>query len=747
MDESKLKKQLVRITVITIISSILFSIVGISLLAYVGSAARETDYVQMQEETREYKNRILKQMKKNFQILSTLSKAFEVNKIYESEERLEETITKANLANDFIGFSYFGKDGYGISNTIGYGTIHDVSLDDMNDYAKDSIEQAFKGINSVSRMYDSDFFDRKIFLYAVPVYKDDVVVGVLSANDTIEIFTDLANGNYIMNGNGYIHLINSKGEYLVRSENSIVKEENKTIFEGTFLTDEAKEETIEALSNNESVFNTFTYLGDKYYFYIEPLNINGWYLFCADTALGYSLSVDNTFGIIGFVLILIFIFINFMLFGGYIQVRKSTKKLLHIAYWDSLTGAENILKFDHDFLELTKTQRNYSTVALNIHNFKCINDLFGKSHGDQVLIYVKKVIDEKLKEGEFFCRSSADTFFIVMFDVDESTIYDRINSIITHIRNASVLHGSYSYELSLYSGAVIRGDREKALIALQSIKHSHQKNIAFYNEELHKEVRKRNSIESYMHLALKNNEFKLFLQPKYSLKDDAIIGAEALVRWQNPNGSYRYPNEFIPLFESNGFCLKLDMYMIEKACKLIRKWIDEGKEPLPISVNQSKLQFSDRNYPNNLEEIINKYNIPASLITLEILEGVASNDLELLNHQIEALHEKGFKVSMDDFGSGYSSLNMIYQLKIDELKLDRGFLRKSQSDDEKRREIVLEQIIKFANNLGIATVAEGIETEDDKIKMKSLGCDYGQGYFYEKPIIAEEFSSKYISER
>ena len=146
-----------------------------------------------------------------------------------------------------------------------------------------------------------------------------------------------------------------------------------------------------------------------------------------------------------------------------------------------------------------------------------------------------------------------------------------------------------------------------------------------------------------------------------------------------------------------------------------------------------------------MEQITKKYNVPPSLITLEILEGVATSDIDFLNQQIEALHQKGFKVSMDDFGSGYSSLNMLYQLKIDELKLDRGFLRKVSQDNNERRQIILEQIIRFAKKLGIATVAEGIETQEDKNNMEYLDCDYGQGYFYEKPINADEFSIKYMS--
>ena len=285
------------------------------------------------------------------------------------------------------------------------------------------------------------------------------------------------------------------------------------------------------------------------------------------------------------------------------------------------------------------------------------------------------------------------------------------------------------------------------MVALQSIQHTHRTDTAFYNAELHEKLRKKNSIESYMQTALQNKEFKLFLQPKNNLKDDSLAGAEALVRWQKPDGSYRYPDEFIPLFEANGFCIKLDLYMVERACEQIHAWINAGITPVPISVNQSKLLFSDRNYPEHLEKIAKRYKVSPSLIVLEILEDIATGDLGQINAQIETLHDKGFKVSMDDFGSGYSSLNMLYQLKIDELKLDRGFLRKGSETDNERRQIILEQIIRFAKKLGISTVAEGIETQQDRDNMAALACDYGQGYFYERPISAAQFTDKYMNDR
>lgn len=449
--------------------------------------------------------------------------------------------------------------------------------------------------------------------------------------------------------------------------------------------------------------------------------------------------------IFGAVALLLVVLVNVLLYSGYYVFQKNTKSLIRIAYHDPLTGAENTVRFDQNYRQVLYEHKSHSTVALNVHNFKNINDLFGKTHGDAVLCYLKKTVEDMLQDGEFFCRDTADLFYILILDTDQARITQRLQSLIDQISKTALCGSEYSYDLSVYAGVAVGEDREKALIAMQSIQHIRHIDIAFYNQPMHDAVRRKNSTESQMYPALQNHEFKLFLQPKFDIKTEQLVGAEALVRWQNPNGTYRLPGEFIPLFEENGFCMKLDLYMIEQACAQLRTWIDEGVTPIPISVNQSKLLFSDLNYPDNLMQILDRYQIPAKLITLEILEGIATDNLELLNHQIAALHKCGFRVSMDDFGSGYSSLNMLYQLNIDELKLDRGFLRKASKEDQERRQIILEQMIQFAQRLNIVTVAEGIETLADKTLVQSLNCNFGQGYFYDKPLAAQVFTQKYMS--
>lgn len=744
MDENKLKKQLLRVTGTVITFSVILCIAVFCTFSYLSKAVSDADYNQMKTEIKEYKSRIMKQIDKNFEILTTLAEIYEACGVDDATDILKKSGENINKANSFISLAYFSTDETGFINTIGQETI-DCTVDRCNPEAQKVIRRALNGEKSVSKMFDSEVYNGKLFVYSVPVYSDGRIAGAIAASDTMEIFEDIVNGNTVMDGNGYVHLLAANGDFLIRSENTLVKEKTDSIFDGPYLSDKDKITVQEALDNNESYYGEFNYKGEHCHFYMEPMDMNGWYLFCAERVWEYRLSYGRIFLIIIAVFCIMLAALLFMMYLGYYKFRRNSASLLHLVSYDTVTGAKNTFKFDEEFRELIKNNKNYSVIALNIHNFKGINDLFGRSEGDRVLCYVKSVVESNLNDGEFFCRDAADMFYILMLETDTEKISSRVEKIIKYISETSASYGGYGYDMLLYAGAAVRGDREKALVTLQSIQGTHSKTIAFYNEELHEEIRKKNNIESYMHQALQNKEFKMFLQPKFNLKNDELVGAEALVRWQKPDGTYRYPNEFIPLFESNGFCIKLDTYMIEQACEQLRKWMDDGLKPVPISVNQSKILFLDKNYPDNLEKILDKYNIPSSLITLEILEGIASDDLELLKRQIDILHSKGFKVSMDDFGKGYSSLNMLYQLRIDELKLDRGFLKKVPEDDGKRRYIILRQVISLAKKLGIKTVAEGIETAEDREAVIALSCDYGQGYLYGKPIDSSEFGEKYIN--
>lgn len=261
---------------------------------------------------------------------------------------------------------------------------------------------------------------------------------------------------------------------------------------------------------------------------------------------------------------------------------------------------------------------------------------------------------------------------------------------------------------------------------------------------MHEQEQLNNYIENNAHEALRNEEFELYLQPKADLDDDSLCGAEALVRWEERNGNILYPGSFIPLFEENGFCVELDMYMFEKVCKKLREGLDDGVTPINISINQSRLTFYKDNYIEDLCGILEKYDVSASYITLEILEGMFLKDVDEMTVRLKKLKKIGFRISMDDFGTGYSSLNMLGKVEIDEVKLDRGFLNEALEEENANTGLIMEEIVQLSHKLSTSVVIEGIETAQHDRFVKQIGCEYGQGYYYGRPIRANVFTKDFI---
>ena len=215
-----------------------------------------------------------------------------------------------------------------------------------------------------------------------------------------------------------------------------------------------------------------------------------------------------------------------------------------------------------------------------------------------------------------------------------------------------------------------------------------------------------------------------------------MIGSEALVRWDSPTDGMILPNDFIPLFEKNDFIIKLDLYVFEKVCQTLKEWIDSGKEALPISVNLSRNHLRYNNFLKEYKYIQERYDIPSHLIEIELTETVVFENLELLKNVIDEIHEFGYLCSMDDFGSGYSSLNVLKEIPVDILKLDKVFF---EYEDDKKAEYIIESVIDLANHLGMETIAEGVETIPQVELLKALKCDIVQGYVFSKPLPISSF--------
>lgn len=749
MNENKIKRKLSHIIITLIVGSILLCTIGALFLGVVLKTAHQEDHMEMKAETEEYTERIHEQLDDTITSLSAIARAFETSDIIHDPDQLEKSLIAINQEFEFLSLSYLPKDGSGIRIYPSGKIVYDWDPADTAPAAKEAVDKAFTGKSIISRMFTGKTYtDFGQFLYVVPVYENDEVVGVIAAGDTLNIFADIAAGNTVMGGSGHIHILNQEGTFLVHSDKTVVKEPIHSIFDSPYITNNETERIQQALEQEESIFGEFTYEGKRYHYYLAPIGLNGWSILCVDAIFAAADAIPRMFSIVAAMIIALLGLLFFLVFFSTRRYYADTKQLMKLAYLDPVTGAKNTSSFDEEFQEFLSVQKKdpqYSIAALNIHNFKSINDLFGYDAGDIVLKHIKALIENHLLEGEFFCRESADIFYLFLLETEENVLRKRLLNLIHEIHKDAFL-SEYGYPICMYSSVAINGDREQALLAMQSLQGIRDSEIVFYNPSMLEMSRKKMSIEAHMQTALEQEEFKLYLQPKAELQTDRIIGAEALVRWQKPDGSFLFPDEFIPIFEANHFCVKLDMYMVKQVCQLLQSWIQQGITPIPISINQSKRLFAKQNYTDMLEKIVDHYNVPHHLITLEILEGIATEDLEQLRQQIENLQEKGFRVSIDDFGSGYSSLNMLYELKIDELKLDKGFLRKVSHEDRHRRMIILEQTISFSEKLDIVTVAEGIETAEDRDTMRKLGCHIGQGYFYSKPLPAEAFFEKYMKQ-
>lgn len=434
-----------------------------------------------------------------------------------------------------------------------------------------------------------------------------------------------------------------------------------------------------------------------------------------------------------------------------LQMRANERRIHHLSRYDELTGAYNGAYFRKQLEELCREKVPLALVALNIRNFRYINETYGVSTADAFLCRVKEILDGALGEGEFFCRQGADVFYLAFQSDTPANITQRIEKIYDGIQRKSrqILE---EYPVLLYSGCVLTAESPEPysitnlsyMMAALAQARKKKLDICFYDQTLHASEQLRHYVESHMQSALEQEEFQLYLQPKMNLHTGQLEGAEALVRWQPQDRGMLYPNQFIPLFEENGFCAQLDLYMVDQACKQQRVWKDQGLPLLPISINQIKPLFYSEGYVDKLLAITRKYDISPRYLTLEILEGLALENVDKFNRSIEQLNAVGFRISMDDFGSGYSSLNTLGKLKIDELKLDRLFLLDVAKDPEGKQRKVLASIVSLAKELKIHTVVEGVETKENEQMMIELSCDCGQGYYYSKPISTAQFREDFL---
>lgn len=426
------------------------------------------------------------------------------------------------------------------------------------------------------------------------------------------------------------------------------------------------------------------------------------------------------------------------------------KSRMIMAEMDTVTGLYTKFKFYRAVRTLLSegTEELFAFVRFDIDRFKMINNFYGVREGDRVL---QSIASELRKVSTVFNKFVYGRFendiFAVCMPYKEENIDLLVNALQINLKRVNK-----DYNTKISCGVyIIKDDSldapemyDRASLAAKSCKGKFTQSVAYYDDSMIENMRQEQFIINEVNRAIDEEQFEVYLQPKINLATDRSYGAEALVRWNHPDRGMISPGEFIPVYERNGIIGRLDQYMWRHVCKLLRKWIDEGKNPNPISVNVSRVNIYNPQLVKIFKKLITEYQIPAELLNLELTESAFMEDQDLIMETMSSLHKLGFKIMMDDFGSGYSSLNVLKDMEVDYLKVDMKFLQNKEFNG--KGEKVLTSVIRMAKWLHLPSIVEGVETVEQVDFLKCIGCEYAQGYYYAKPMRIEEYEAFLIRE-
>lgn len=419
------------------------------------------------------------------------------------------------------------------------------------------------------------------------------------------------------------------------------------------------------------------------------------------------------------------------------EIEKSGRDMLtgllqHNSFCDAV---EDVIRKDEKGI----LAGDYAMVCFDVLRFKAVNDIFGNDEGDRLLKHIAKSLEKVLKPEDFSCRSNADRFIFFT-----KTSGKELGILIDELLNR-IAEYNLPFEIMCNMGIYVTCDTvlpagmmiDRALLAQSTIKGSYTIKVSYYQESLRAAMLTEQDILAIAGTALEEKQFVLYYQPQYNHADGTIIGAEALVRWKHPDRGLISPGIFIPIFEKNGYISKLDFYVFEHACAFLKKCREQNIPMIPISTNFCRHDIFLTDFAEKLEVIRQKYDVPAKYLRVEITESAIMGGSDQINDMINRLHKYGYIVEMDDFGSGYSSLNVLKDIEMDVIKLDMLFL--SEETNNTRGGTILSAVVRMAKWLKVPVIAEGVETLKQADFLRSIGCNYIQGYLYSRPLPEEQY--------
>lgn len=622
--------------------------------------------------------------------------------------------------------------------------------------AREYYKRAMNGEVYISKAIYSEPDEKMVNAIAAPIYGDyRRIVGMVAGICDTRSYNNLIDMSFSgkeNDSNGYV--LNSDGEVIMSGENALG---DYVPMGDLFFSSDILAGVEESVRN--SVKDNFAKVGgsgivksickgEKYVAYYSGMsgfdNLHYLLIFKENVVA----AEQNHYTMINILMYAFFVLILIIVITAYIvivrvsfrRLTKANEEVSRIAYTDSITGYGTWDKFVLDAKSLLRHEyRRYALVSFDIDKFKAINDMYGHDEGNRVLKLIADTVNRNLQDGETFSRINSDNYYILMLYSSDSDTARRIGSLIQAIEyeiTEFVPVLSFGIYRITDKSVSIRRMGDLADIAKRTVKYGDASAYTFYSESMLEKMREEKRIENEMQTALDMHEFCVFYQPKVSLDGKVnLTGAEALVRWIK-DGTVISPGKFIPLFEKNRFIVKLDYYIMDQVCQKIKQW--ESYYPqLLISVNMSRAHLRDPQFVEKLNDICLSHGVSTSSIEIEITESAAYGSLDVLTAVFKQLKDYGFHISIDDFGSGYSSLNMLKDLPADVLKIDRAFLAESNSN--KRANDILGYVIRMAGSLGMHTICEGIETDEQAKLLGGLGCEMAQGFYFAKPMPSDSF--------
>lgn len=624
----------------------------------------------------------------------------------------------------------------------------------LNMSDRDFFQQSMQGKNFLTDAFEDriDTSYETINVFSVPVYEKNqkTIKGVLFGTCGYEMFEECLK-NEIFEGQAFNYIIKIDGTIVAGSGNSKKWGIGKNIFvtdasederDDDARDDDARDKMISDMKEGKSGYGMDPKRKEASLYYYMPLKIEEsgetWYVVTAVSESVLTSRMQVVMDAINSLMVIILAVISVSV-GVYIYSwRKSKKELMTLAYQDPVTLGDNFVAFK----ERAKSKKDGVgwLIAMDVTDFKLINSTCGVPKGDEVLRAIWEIFENETGENELAAHVNADRFILFWMDENQENIKQRLEHVIKKIEEIperleipnlfpvfGIFHTIVLDEIEpLYGNAVL---------AKHQIKGRRDRHYMFYDELNHESIQENRELEEHFEKAIENEEFEIWYQPKYSAHSRKLVGAEALVRWRRAGGTLIPPLKFIPLFERNGNIIRLDEYVFRAVCRQQKEWQKQGQKLLPVSVNISRVSLYYSSVVEKYESMIRSFDLDSKYIQLEITESATIDNNEIFN-LLEQFHTAGFKILLDDFGSGYSSLAALNRMHFDTIKLDKSLVDYIGDDNGEK---LLNSITKLAQSFGMEITAEGVETVEQLMFLCNLDCDDIQGYYFSRPLPVKEY--------